>query len=151
MIQQTRGFSLIAAGSSNTVFMACAALGGVAGGFLTDRVGRKNVIVTSFILTLPALYAFFYGRGAISFFILALLGFIIYMGEPSCIVLAQELIPRQARMASGLIMGMAWGMAGLGVLGTGALADAFGIEWALKILLVLPAGALILSLFLPRR
>jgi hypothetical protein len=46
-------------------------------------------------------------------------------------------------------MGMAWGLGGGGVLGVGALADVFGIEWALRFLLLLPAGALILSFFLP--
>jgi FSR family fosmidomycin resistance protein-like MFS transporter len=151
MIQKLRGFSLIAAGSSITVFMACGALGGVVGGFLADRVGRRAVIVTSFILVIPALLAFLYWKGSMSFFILAFLGFLIYLGEPSCIVLAQEMVPQQARTASGLIMGMAWGLAGWGVLGTGAMADAVGIEGALRYLLLLPIGALILSFFLPRR
>jgi FSR family fosmidomycin resistance protein-like MFS transporter len=151
MIQKLRGFSLIAAGSSNTVFMACGAFGGVIGGYLADRVGRKNIILTSFILTIPAFLAFHYWKGPISFFILALLGFLLFLSEPSCIVLAQEMVPQQARTASGLIMGMAWGLAGWGVLGTGALADVIGIEGALRFLLLLPVGSLILSFFLPQR
>ncbi len=150
MIQTLRGFSLLAAGGSNTVFLACGASGGLVGGYLADRIGRRNTILVSFLLAIPSLFAFLYLRGPISFLVLALSGFFLFLSEPSCIVLAQELIPRQARMASGLIMGMAWGLAGLGILGTGALADAFGIEWALKLLLLLPVGALILSFLLPR-
>lgn len=57
--------------------------------------------------------------------------------------------PKKARTVSGMIMGMAWGLAAFGVLATGALADSLGIEWALRFLLLLPAGSLILSLFLP--
>jgi FSR family fosmidomycin resistance protein-like MFS transporter len=151
MIQKLRGFSLIAAGSSNTVVMASGAIGGVIGGYLADRVGRKNIILTSFILTIPVFLAFYYWRGPISFFILALLGFLFFLSEPSCIVLAQELVPQKARTASGLIMGMAWGLAGWGVLGTGALADVIGIEGAFRYLLFLPVGSLILSFFLPPR
>jgi FSR family fosmidomycin resistance protein-like MFS transporter len=150
MLQKLRGFSLMAAGSSNTLFMAFGALGGLMGGFLADRVGRKKVILGSFIPVLPALLAFFYWKGPASFFVLALLGFLLFVSEASCIVFAQEMAPSQARTASGLIMGMAWGSAGLGVLGTGALADVFGIEGALRFLLFLPAGSLILSFFLPR-
>jgi FSR family fosmidomycin resistance protein-like MFS transporter len=149
MVQTLRGFSLIAAGGSMTVFMACGAFGGLIGGYLADRLGRRKIILASFIPALPALSAFLYWKGPMSLFILALLGFLLYISEPSCIVLAQEMIPQQARTASGLIMGMAWGLGGVGVLGVGALADVFGIEWALRFLLVLPAGSLFLSFFLP--
>jgi FSR family fosmidomycin resistance protein-like MFS transporter len=109
------------------------------------------VIVSSFLLAIPALLAFLYSRGPGSFFILAILGFLLFLGEPSCIVLAQEMAPGQARTASGLVMGMAWGLGSFGVLATGALADAFGIEWGLRLLLVPPTGSLILSCFLPRK
>jgi len=149
MIQKLRGFSLMAAGGSMTVFMACGAFGGLIGGYLADRVGRRRMIITSFLLALPTLSAFLYWKGPMSLFILALLGFLLYISEPSCIVLAQEMIPQQARTASAIIMGMAWGMGGGGVLGVGVLADVFGIEWALRFLLLLPAGSLTLSFFLP--
>ncbi len=149
MIQNLRGFSLIAAGSSFTVFMICGALGGLAGGFLSDRVGRKRIILFSFLLLLPVFAAFLFWKGLASFFILAVLGFLFFLSEPACIVLAQEMAPQKARTVSGLIMGMAWGLAGFGVLGTGAIADAVGIEWALRCLLLLPLGSLIFSFFLP--
>ncbi len=151
MIQKLRGFSLIVAGSSNTVFMVCGALGSLAGGFLADRVDRRRVIFASFILAIPALVAFLYWKGPMSYCILSLLGFFLFLSEPSCIVLAQEMVPEQARTASGMVMGMAWGLAGLGVLGTGALADTVGMEGALKCLLLLPTGGLICSFFLPRK
>jgi MFS transporter, FSR family, fosmidomycin resistance protein len=149
-LQKLRGFSLVASGSSNTVFMACGAMGGLIGGYLADRVGRKKLVTTSFIPVIPALFAFLYWKGPFGFIVLAVLGFLLFVSESACIVLAQELIPKQARTASGLIMGMAWGSAGLAVLGTGALADLFGIEGALRFLLFLPAGSLCLSFFLPK-
>jgi len=150
-IQKLRGFSLIAAGSSYTVFMACGALGGLTGGIISDRLGRKPVILASFLFIIPGFLAFLLFRGPLSFFILALLGFLFFFSEPACVVLAQEMAPQKARTASGLIMGMAWGMAGWGVLGTGALADWVGIERALSYLLLLPIGGLALSFFLPRK
>jgi FSR family fosmidomycin resistance protein-like MFS transporter len=149
MIQKLRGFSLLAAGSSFTVFMICGALGGLAGGALADRVGRKKMIVTSLVLILPAFLAFLLWKGPASFLILSLLGFSFFLSESACIVLAQEMAPGKARTVSGIIMGMAWGLGGFGVLGTGALADAVGIEWAMRFLLLLPAGSLLCSLFLP--
>jgi FSR family fosmidomycin resistance protein-like MFS transporter len=141
---------LIIAGSSNTLFMGCGAMGGLIGGYLADRVERKSVILISFFLAILTLSAFLWLKGPLSFFILALLGFLLFVSEPSCIVLAQEMVPHQARTASGLIMGMAWGLGGIGVLGTGVLADVFGIEWALRLLLILPSGSFVLSFFLPQ-
>ncbi len=149
MIQNLRGFSLMASGSSFTVFMICGAMGGLAGGFLSDRVGRKRIILFSFVLILPVFAAFLFFKGLASFFILAVLGFLFFLSEPACIVLAQEMAPQKARTVSGLIMGMAWGLAGFGVLATGAIADAVGIEWALRCLVLLPLGSLIFSFFLP--
>ena len=151
MIQKFRGFSLLAAGSSFTVFMVCGALGGVTGGILADRVGRKKLILSSFIIIIPVLLAFLFLKGPASFLILSLLGFLFFLSEPACIVLAQEMAPGRARTVSGIVMGMAWGLAGFGVLATGALADAFGLEWALRFLLLLPTASLVFSLFLPRR
>ena len=149
MIQKLRGFSLLAAGSSFTVFMVCGALGGLIGGLLADRIGRKKIIVASSVLILPAFLAFLVWKGPASFLILSLLGFLFFLSESACIVLAQEMAPGKARTVSGIIMGMAWGLAGFGVLGTGALADALGIEWAMRLLLLLPFGSLVFSLFLP--
>jgi MFS transporter, FSR family, fosmidomycin resistance protein len=150
ILQNLRGFSLVTAGSSNSVFMVCGSMGGLIGGYLADRVGRKKLTIASFIPVIPAFAAFLHWKGPASFFILAFLGFLLFVSESACIVLAQDLIPKQARTASGLIMGMAWGSAGLAVLGTGALADSFGIEGALWFLLFLPAAALLLSFLLPR-
>ncbi len=148
-LQKLRGFSLLAAGSSFTVFMVCGALGGLIGGILADRVGRKKMIIASSALVLPAFLAFLVWKGPASFMILSLLGFLFFLSESACIVLAQEMAPGKARTVSGIIMGMAWGLAGFGVLGTGALADALGIEGAMGFLLLLPAGSLLFSLFLP--
>jgi FSR family fosmidomycin resistance protein-like MFS transporter len=150
-VQTLRGFSLVVAGSSFTIFMLCGAAGGMTGGFLADRIGRKPLIVASFILALPVFVAFLVLRGPFSFLPLALLGFLLFLSEPACIVLAQELAPHKTRIASSLVMGLAWGIGGLGLLGTGALADRLGIENTLVVLILLPAGALLSSLFLPKK
>jgi FSR family fosmidomycin resistance protein-like MFS transporter len=131
--------------------MICGALGGLIGGYYADQVGRRRIILASFIAIIPAFLAFLYWKGPIGLIILAILGFLCFLSEPPCIVLAQEMIPQRAGTASSLIMGAAWGLAGFGVLGTGALADALGIEWALRFLLFLPIGSLALSLFLPQK
>ncbi len=146
-----RGFSLVAGGSSFTLFMICGALGGFAGGSFSDRLGRKRMVLLSFFLVIPAFYGFLHVPTRWSFICLAFLGFSFFLGESPCIVMAQETVPGRGGTMSGLIMGFPWGMAGLGVFGTGVLADNFGMERAMGFLFYLPITALVLAFFLPGR
>jgi FSR family fosmidomycin resistance protein-like MFS transporter len=148
-LQTMRGLSLAAGGSSFTVFMICGALGGLVGGSLSDRVGRKTMVILSFFLVIPAFYAFLHVSTRWSLISLAFLGLSFFLGESPCIVMAQEMVPGKGGTMSGLIMGFAWGMAALGVFGTGVLADNFGMERAMGFLLYLPITALALVFLLP--
>jgi hypothetical protein len=69
------------------------------------------------------------------------------------IVMAQELLPLRTGMASSIVMGLAWGTAGLSLTGVGALADAVGLGPTLAglLVLVLPALAAVLALPGPPR
>jgi FSR family fosmidomycin resistance protein-like MFS transporter len=148
-LQTMRGLSLAGGGSSLTVFMICGAMGGFVGGALSDRFGRKRIVVLSLLLIIPAFYGFLHLTTRWAFICLALVGFFSFLGEAPCIAMAQETVPGRGGTMSGLIMGFAWGMAGLGVVGTGVLADMCGIEQAIGYLLYLPATAFILAFFLP--
>jgi FSR family fosmidomycin resistance protein-like MFS transporter len=147
-LQTMRGLSLVKGGSSFTVFMICGAIGGFIGGSLSDRVGRKNMVILSFLLVIPAFYGFLHVTIKWTFFSLAALGFFFFLGESPCIVMAQEAVPGRGGTMSALIMGFTWGMAALGVFGTGYFADILGMERAMGFLLYLPATALVLTLFL---
>ena len=53
-------------------------------------------------------------------------GFLGLATLPPLVVMAQENLPSGAGVSSGIVMGLAWATGSLGVLGTGALADAIG-------------------------
>jgi FSR family fosmidomycin resistance protein-like MFS transporter len=55
------------------------------------------------------------------------------------IVLAQELLPRNLGLASGLILGLGFGMGGLGAAVTGWIADMIGLYKTVWILALVPA------------
>ncbi|MCL4514174.1 MAG: MFS transporter [Firmicutes bacterium] len=144
-----RGYSNVAAGQILFAFMAAAALGIPFAGLLADRYGRKPVMLFSLAGAFGFISLFLAFDGALGVVMLALAGALILASLPLAVVAAQEMFPARAGMASGLMMGFAWGIGGLGATVTGALSDAFGVAAALHIMiwLLLPAAALVA--FLP--
>lgn len=146
-----KGFSLAAANYTLTLYLASGALGGFVGGYLADRFGGRRVIQISMIGSVPLLVCFFVAHGAAALFGLALGGFVLLFTIPVNVVMAQELAPAQAGTVSALMMGFAWGMAGLIFVPlTGWISDRLSLHFALGSLLVFPVLGFFLARRLPR-
>ena len=130
-------------------FLLGEALGTFLGALAADSVGRRRVIVASTLLLAPAIYLYNVVPGGLALFAAAILaGLLLGSSIPVTIVMAQELLPRNVGMASGLMMGFAFGMGGLGIAVNGALADRYGLATSLSLLAVLPVlGAVVASTF----
>jgi len=111
-----------------SVYLGAQAFGTVAGGFLTDRMDRRRMLMTLCALALPAhVVAVGLPVGTPSAFAAAALaGFLGMATLPGIVVIAQELIPGGAGVGSGIVMGLAWATGSMGVLVTGAAADVMG-------------------------
>jgi FSR family fosmidomycin resistance protein-like MFS transporter len=130
------------------LFLVTGAIGTFFGGPLSDRIGRKNVIFLSMILSTPlALYLPFAGP-ITAYVILALMGIILLSSFSVTVVYAQELLPGKIGTVSGLIVGLAFGMGAIGSVALGSFADAFGITMTIIIVGFLPLIGL-LTIFLP--
>ncbi len=120
------------------VFLFAVALGGLIGGPVGDRVGRKRVIwfsilgVAPFTMTLP--YVDLWWTGILSFVI----GLILASAFSAILVFAQELMPGKIGAVSGLFFGLAFGMGGIGAAVLGAVADRHGIEFVYRLCAYLP-------------
>lgn len=121
------------AGNMLTVYLLGGALGGFAGGWLGDRFGRKTCIILLLAASLPLMYLFLRGTEItlLTWVLLAFSGAALQGTLPSSIVWAQEIIPGNAAMASGMMLGLAFGIGGVGVAVTGAMADYTGLQTAL--------------------
>ncbi|HRJ58699.1 MAG TPA: MFS transporter [Anaerolineales bacterium] len=118
-----------------SAFSLAAALGGVAGGIISSRLGTKRLIVISSLLALLPLNAiFFLIPGSVSYFVMVILaGALINAGMPLLIVSAQDLSPKNAATASGMLMGFSAGVAGLIYVGIGQLQMTMGLVPAMSI------------------
>lgn len=145
-----RGGPLVAGGLAVFLFGGVGAVGGICGGMLSERIGRKRLVVLSFIITAPLLVAFVRSPTPWSYVFLALGGIAVYLSAAVTIVMAQELLPYRVGVASSIVMGVAWGMAGLTLTGVGALADRVGLGNAMMLVLLLFIPALAAARALPR-
>ncbi len=150
-LHRERGFSLPHASYSLSLYLGAGAIGGFIGGHLADRFGGRRVILISMTGCLPVLALFFLTTGPLSLTGLALSGLMLLFTLPVNVVMAQELVPAQAGTVSALMMGFAWGMAGLIFIPiTGWAADHFTLHYSLAALAFFPIAGIFLTLKLPK-
>ncbi len=142
-----RGESQLVGGAAISTFLVSGALGGLLAGRFSDRFGRKVVILTTVLLATPFLLIFLYGPTWVMLPSLAFAGFFLFSSTPVGIVAAQEILPGKAGLVSGLMMGFAWGTAGLALMPVGFFADIYGLGNVMTWIAILPFIAAILTLF----
>lgn len=149
-----QGRALLAGGHAGFYFVAGGAIGGMVGGHISDRLGRRGITIVSLLLSPPILYCALYSAGwsslAAFFALLFAAGFVMRAAEPTNITHTQEILPQGASLASSLGMGAAWGCAGLIAPLVGRLSDRFGAQYALGWVVWIPALAAVAAYFIPR-
>lgn len=139
--------------SANLMFLMlfAGAIGGMSGGWLSDRVGRKSVTVVSLLLSIPAFFMFFYTGGFISYIMLAFGGAFLMGSFSVTVVAAQEIIPANRGLASGISMGFSIGLGGLALTLIGWFADVYGLSNAIQLLFILPGAAAVVGMLMRER
>jgi FSR family fosmidomycin resistance protein-like MFS transporter len=132
-----------------TVILLFGAIGTLIGGWSSDRYGRKFTIAVSLLFTAPLLFLGLSTHGLLIWALTALAGLALLASFSPAVLFAQGLIPKNQGMASGIILGFAIGIGGLGVSVTGAISDAFGIATGTYSLILLPVIGIALTLLLP--
>jgi FSR family fosmidomycin resistance protein-like MFS transporter len=108
-----QGYSLANASYITSAYLLAGALGGFTGGTLADRFGGRRIILLSMICSVPFLLLFVFTTGWISIAGFIVGGLILLFTIPVNVMMGQELAPANARTVSALMMGAAWGTAGM--------------------------------------
>jgi len=144
MFLQEQGLPLKTGSLMLTVFLAGGAAAGLYGGHLSDRVGRRRVIVMSMLLYPIFMSLMILSTGPIRWILAAASGAALLSSFSVTIVLAQEILPGNLGLASGLILGLGFGMGGLGAAVSGWIADMVGLYKMAWVLALMPLlGSLI--------
>lgn len=131
------------------LYMAAGVIGTFFGGVLADKIGLKKMIVLSvagaapFALILPHLPQFWI------YPVIFFTGLILQSGFSVTVVYAQQLLPGNIGMASGLITGLAFGMGAVGAVALGKLSLVMGRADMMTFASFLPLLGL-LAFLLPR-
>ncbi len=151
----TKGFAFDAPliGFSLATYSIASSIGVLTAGALEQRFGRRLLTVGTMLLAVPLLLlVFFVPTGsALYFLVVALAGLLTNASIPMLIVTAQDLAPHAIATASGMLMGLTWGTAGVLYISFGALQEAIGLQQAMSLSYFFLIPAAFLTLYVLRK
>jgi MFS transporter, FSR family, fosmidomycin resistance protein len=145
------GFRKAFYGPLTTIMILSGAVGTLIGGSLADRIGGRLVLIGGLSMSVPALMLFAGFPGQVSLLTGALFGLLSDSSLSVTLVAAQRLLPGRTGIASGMILGLGFVTAGVGVPISGRLADSIGFQDAFMLLSVLAVIAAVLAATIPKR
>ena len=145
----TEGYTLVMAGAIVTLMLLAGVAGQVMGGRISDRIGRKEFLIFGMAGAIPFFWLFFTGSGIPAVIALLIFGFFLWSTFAVAVAMSHELLPRNIGLASGIMLGLAIGVGGLGIAVNGLIADHYSLGAALATIPVPIAIAVLLIAVLP--
>ena len=125
------GTSLWLAGAALSIVEAAGVGGAFAGGWISDHIGRKAVLVFGHLVAPVALLAFLAASGWVRIAMLVVVGFSLLAVPPVIMALVQEQAPKSRALANGFYLSMSMAIRSIAAIGYGVFADRFGLETAM--------------------
>jgi len=125
------GSSIWLAGAALSIVEAAGVAGAFAGGWISDHIGRRAVLIFGHITAPAALLLFLVADGWVRIAALPLIGLSLLAVPPVIMALVQEQAPKSRALANGLYLSMSMGIRSIAAVGYGAFADRFGLETAM--------------------
>lgn len=148
--QQDLGVAPAVYGLLLSLFLAANATGGVLGSFLADRIGFRQILVTSMLLTALFLFLFMRIEGLPGQICFVLTGLFLGPSHTLLIVSGQRRFPQRMAMMSGIFLGFTFVSGAGGAWVLGLLADRVGLGAVLGLLPIsLVAAALCALIAVP--
>lgn len=129
-----RGASLGEGAATITAILIVGIVGNMGGGVISDRLGRKPVLIIALVAALGFLAAILLAPDVWwIWLLLAGYGIAIYATLPLTVLMAQDLLPDNPAMGSGLALGFANALSAVGVMLLGPLAAFSSVQTVLWI------------------
>jgi len=145
------GAGLLLAGAALSLLEAAGVAGAMVGGWMSDRVGRRAVLLGGYLAAPAALVGFVVVSGWVRVPLLLVLGFTLLAIQPVNMALAQEAAPQSRALANGVYLALSFAIRTAAVVAFGVMADAFGLRTAFLVSAAVMAAGLPLVLAVPGR
>lgn len=146
-----KGHTLSFGGLTLFFLHTAAGIGGLSGSFWAERLGAPKVVLISFLVPVPLFMLYVFAESSVGIVFLALAAYVLFTSTPLVISLGQRAYPKNISMASSMVMGFAWGSAGVLVTPTGVLADHIGLLHTLISISSVPFVGFLLTLLIFRK
>jgi FSR family fosmidomycin resistance protein-like MFS transporter len=104
-------------------YMGAGIIGTFFGGPLSDKIGRKNVILLSLLASVPFAILLPFSNELWAYPLLFIIGVINHSSFSVSVVYVQELVPGKVGTVSGLVTGLSFGIGAIGAVVLGAIID----------------------------
>lgn len=125
-----QGTSLWVGGTALAAFQLSGAIGTLTTGTLSDKFGRKNILLVTTIISPLLMIGFVFSSGIISFILLAGMGLSMFSMTPVLLALINEIKSEHNAFINGIFMTINFLAGSIGILAAGFLGDLFTLEKA---------------------
>jgi FSR family fosmidomycin resistance protein-like MFS transporter len=146
-----RGDPLLLATGITSLWLALGVAGQVSGGYLSDRVGERPVIIWSLLLGALVFYGFLQTSGNLSLILLVFSGPLLYASWSVIVAMSARIAPSNVGAVSGFMLGFSVGMGGMLAAIFGAVGDIVGLNYAFDIVAACAFVGGLLGLLIPKQ
>ena len=146
-----QGNSLWLAGISLAVLQFSGAIGTFFAGPISDKFGRKNILLITSIINPILMWIFISLNGSFMIPLLFVMGFFLFASGPVLLALVQDTDSEHPAFVNGIYMTISFGVSSLMVLLIGFLGDSFGLVMTYKICAIISVASIPFILMLKNK
>jgi len=147
----SRGTALWLAGISLAVLQLSGAAGTFFAGSLSDKIGRKNILIFFSLINPILMWLFITLSNAFAIPLLIITGFFLFASGPVLLAMVQDTDTAHPAFVNGIYMTINFGISSLIVLLIGAAGDIFGLEITYKICALASLGAVPFTMMIGKK
>lgn len=142
------GHSLKTAAGALAVLELAGAVGALSAGSVSDRIGRKKVLIFIMVLSPLLMFIFTLVSGSVQWVLLILMGLVFFASTPVFLAMVQDLNSDRPSFVNGLYMSLNFALSSIVALLVGVFADQYGLAPTYRITAMLGLFAIPFTLFM---